>query len=54
MIKLRLEGLPEELETYLENLQSDEKINILEKSGEYPNRGASKFVRIYVSIEVKK
>lgn len=52
MIKIRLEALPNEIDEYLEHLKSDSKVNVLEVSKEYPNRGNSKFVRVYASIEL--
>lgn len=34
-----------ELQIELKHLKSDSKVNVLEVSKEYPNRGNSKFVR---------
>ena len=49
MIKVRLEGMPEELEDFLAGFRPAYKI--LNESSSYPNRGKSKYVRIYLDVE---
>lgn len=48
MIKLRIEGLPNEVEAMIENLKN--YYNVIEVSKPYPNRGESKLVRVYVTV----
>lgn len=38
MIKIRLEGTPEELDKAILHLEADEQLNILNISGFYPNK----------------
>lgn len=49
MVKLRIEGLPEEVAATVAWLRAS--FVVLEESAPYPNRGASKFVRVYVTIK---
>lgn len=49
MIKIRLQGLPEEIERFIEDFKG--KYEVLEVSEPYENRGESKFVRVYVTIK---
>jgi hypothetical protein len=49
MIKIRLQGLKEDLERYIEDFKT--KYEVLEISRPYANRGESKFVRMYVTIK---
>lgn len=49
MIKMRLQGLPDEIEKLVEDLKT--KYDVLEVSDSYANRGDSKFVRVYVTIK---
>ena len=49
MIKMRLQGLPDEVSKLVEDLK--EKYTVLEVSDEYQNRGDSKFVRVYVTVK---
>lgn len=49
MIKVRLEGTKEELEDFLAGFRPGYKI--LNESAPYANRGASKYVRIYLDVE---
>jgi hypothetical protein len=58
-VKVRLEGLPEDVESFaalLLDLAEDSSLRgrrfeVLEMSGNYPNRSRSKFVRRYATIE---
>lgn len=51
MVKIRIEGLPEEVEKVTELLEKDEKYEFLQKSENYPNRN-SVYVRKYVEIRI--
>lgn len=53
MIKIRIEGLPEEVEKFTEQLEKDEKYEFLQKSETYPNRN-SVYIRKYVDIRSKE
>ena len=52
MIKIRLEGLPEEIEKAAEKLSNS--FRILQQSEPYLNKGKSVFARIYIDAELKK
>ena len=51
VLKIRVQGLPEEVEAFAAELESLRRWEVLEESGDYPNRGASKLVRRYIEIE---
>ena len=53
MVKVRIEGLPEEVETFTELLEKNEKYEFLQKSENYSNRN-SVYVRKYVEIRLKE
>lgn len=53
MVKVRIEGLPEEVEKFTEQLEKDEKYEFLQKSENYPNRN-SVYIRKYVDIRLKE
>lgn len=48
MVKVRIEGLPEEVEKFTEQLEKD-GYEFLQKSENYPNRN-SEYVRRYVEV----
>ena len=48
MVKLRVEGLPEEVEEKLKVLRL--KFRVLSESGQYKNRN-SEYVRVYIEAE---
>ncbi len=50
MIKIRIEGLPEEVEKFTEQLEKD-GYEFLQKSETYPNRN-SVYIRKYVEIRI--
>lgn len=50
MVKVRIEGLPEEVEQFTEQLEKD-GYEFLQKSNNYPNRN-SVYVRKYVDIRI--
>jgi hypothetical protein len=49
-VKMRLEGLPVDVATVATLLR--ETGCVVEESPDYPNRGASKFVRRYVTVKL--
>ncbi len=51
MIKVRLQGTPEELKRLGEKLELHPDICVTEKSGVYRNKGTVKYYRQYMSIE---
>ena len=53
MVKVRIEGLPEEVETFTELLEKGEKYEFLQKSENYSNRN-SVYIRKYVDIRLKE
>nr|WP_326173209.1 hypothetical protein [uncultured Ruminococcus sp.] len=52
MVKVRIEGLPEEVEKFGEKLKKDGYV-FLQESGNYPNRNSA-YVRRYVDIKVEE
>ena len=50
MVKVRIEGLPEEVEKFTKQLEKD-GYEFLQKSENYPNRN-SEYVRRYVEIRI--
>lgn len=52
MVKVRIEGLPEDVEKFTERLEKD-GYEFLQKSENYPNRN-SEYVRRYVEIRLKE
>lgn len=51
MLKIRIEGLPEDVEKYLKDFRKNNRV--LQESGQYQNRN-SKYVRAYLEIEQPK
>lgn len=54
MLKIRVQGLPEEVEKFASLLEELRHWEVVEESADYPNRGTSKLVRRYVEIEQVK
>ena len=52
MIKLRIQGLPDEVEKFSEQLKMD-GYHFMMESDDYPNRN-SEYVRRYVEIRLKE
>ena len=48
MIKLRVEGIPEEVDEFV--AQIEQSCEVLAKSVPYSNRGASRYVRVYLDV----
>ena len=56
MVKIRLEGTREEnerMQAILEVSEARGEIEVMQTSEPYPNRGKSKFERVYMDIEVR-
>lgn len=49
MIKIRIQGLPDEVAEFADALQATGYI--VERSKPYPNRGASQYVRVYIDLD---
>ena len=54
MIKLRLHGLENEINDYLNKIKEDENIKILSESDIYADRGKSEYKRLYLDVQIKK
>ncbi len=52
MIKTRVSGLPEEVADFANALEATGCV--LERSGDYKNRGDSRYVRVYIDAEVPR
>lgn len=50
MVKVRLQGLPEEVEKMIQSLR-EKGYRILSESDQYPNRN-SEYIRVYLEIEI--
>lgn len=51
MVKIRLQGLPEDVKKAKEALQ--QSFQVLYESGSYPNRN-SQYVRVYIEAQIKE
>lgn len=52
MVKVRLEGLPNEVREIADAMEAVGCV--LERSREYPNRGANRYVRVYLDCKMPK
>lgn len=52
MVRVRLEGLPDEVQRIADAMQAAGCV--LERSREYPNRGESRYVRVYLDCDLPK
>jgi hypothetical protein len=50
-MKIRITGLPAETERALNTLNAVPEFDVINISGPYPNRGASRLVRVYAEIQ---
>jgi len=53
-MKIRLMGLPAELDQFLAALSQADVLDVIEISGPYPNRGNSRMVRIYIEASLSQ
>lgn len=51
MVKIRLQGLPEEVAAIADALEATGCV--LERSEPYANRGSSRYVRVYIEAEAR-
>ena len=51
MLKIRLMGTKNSIKWFRKILQGNPKIELVEFSGMFPNKGTNKFYRAYVEIE---
>lgn len=51
MVKIRIEGIPEEVDVFVSELEPF--CDVLSKSAPYKNRGESKYVRVYLDVHPK-
>lgn len=54
MIKLRLNGLPDDVEALNQVLRDSDQVIVLDESDDYANRGKSLLVRRYVTVKLKQ
>jgi len=54
MIKLRAQGLPDEVAAMVDWLECAPGVRILDSSGPYLNRAPSEYVRQYVEVELTR
>ena len=54
MIKLRLHGLENEIQDYLNKIKKDKDVKILSESDIYADRGKSEYKRLYLDVEIDK
>lgn len=52
MIKLRIQGLPDDIAEFARFLEEHPDITVYETSQPYANRGTSHYVRAYAEIEL--
>lgn len=50
MVRVRLQGLPEEVRRVADAMESTGCV--LERAEEYPNRGRSRYVRVYMDCDL--
>lgn len=53
MIKVRVEGILEDIKKVAEVFESSEGIQVLSESEPYKNRGNNNFFRVYIDAEIK-
>jgi hypothetical protein len=51
-MKIRIMGLPEEIEQAITAVREITALDVIEVSGPYPNRGTSRMVRIYIDAQL--
>jgi hypothetical protein len=50
LIKVRLHGLEADIAPFVDHLQQDKHLEVLQVTKPYPDRGSSRYVRVYVDI----
>ena len=51
-MKIRITGLPAEVEEGIKTLTQAEALDVIEVSDLYPNRGNSRMVRVYIEAQL--
>ena len=51
MLRIRLQGTSNGIKWFKKRLERDKRINVLEVSQPFANRGTSKYYRVYAEIE---
>ena len=51
MLKIRLQGTTNDIKWFQKILQRDKRINVLEMSEKYANKGTTKYFRVYAEID---
>ena len=51
MLKIRLQGTTNDIKWFQKILQRDKRINVLEMSEKYANKGTNKYFRVYAEID---
>lgn len=54
MVKIRLWGTPKEVAALTQHIRNDEGLQILSVSDSYPDRGESRYERIYIEVGLKE
>ena len=52
-VKIRLMGLPAEIEPVLTKIQEARTLDVIEVDGPYPNRGTSRMVRACIEAQLR-
>ena len=52
-VKIRLTGLPAEIEPVLTQIQEARTLDVIQVDGPYPNRGNSRMVRVYIEARLR-
>ncbi len=52
-MKIRLMGLPAEIEPVLTQIQDIRTLDVIQVDGPYPNRGDSRMVRVYIEAQLR-
>ena len=52
-MKIRLMGLPAEIEPVLTQIQDIRTLDVIQVDGPYPNRGNSRMVRVYIEARLR-
>ena len=51
MLKIRLQGTTNDIKWFKKILERDKRINVLDGSEPYANKGTKKFFRVYAEVE---
>jgi len=52
-MKIRLMGLPAEIEPVLTQIQDIRNLDVIQVDGPYPNRGDRRMVRVYIEARLR-